>query len=79
MQAVRESVAGAELVHVACHGLHQPDNPLFKLANVITAPHLAGVTREALDRMGLQTAKNILSAFDGDIIRENVINKDVLG
>jgi D-3-phosphoglycerate dehydrogenase len=57
----------------------QPDNPLFKLRNVITAPHMAGVTREALDRMGLQTAKNILSAFDGEIIRDNVINKDVLG
>jgi len=56
----------------------QPDNPLFKLSNVITAPHLAGVTREALDRMGLQTAKNILSAFDDDIIADNVINKDVL-
>ncbi len=35
------------------------DNPLFKLANVITAPHLAGVTSEALDRMGVQTALNI--------------------
>jgi D-3-phosphoglycerate dehydrogenase len=57
----------------------QPDNPLFGLPNVVTAPHMAGVTHEALDRMGLQTAKNILSAFDGDIIGENVINKDVLG
>lgn len=54
------------------------DNPLFKLPNVITAPHVAGVTREALDRMGLQTARNILSALDGDPIRENVINQDVL-
>lgn len=54
------------------------DNPLFKLQNIITAPHVAGVTREALDRMGLQTAKNILSALDGDPIRENVINQDVL-
>ena len=36
-------------------------------------------TREALDRMGLQTAKNILSALDGNPIRENVINQDVLG
>ncbi len=54
------------------------DNPLFKLQNVITAPHVAGVTREALDRMGLQAAKNILSALDGSPIRENVINQDVL-
>lgn len=55
------------------------DNPLFKLSNVIVAPHVAGVTREALDRMGLQTAKNMLSALDGAPIRENVINQDVLG
>jgi D-3-phosphoglycerate dehydrogenase / 2-oxoglutarate reductase len=53
-------------------------NPLLKLANVISAPHMAGVTRESLDRMGLQTARNILSALDGNPIRENVINKEVL-
>lgn len=55
------------------------DNPLFKLSNVITAPHLAGVTREAQDRMSLQTARNILSAFDETPIHENVVNKEVLG
>jgi D-3-phosphoglycerate dehydrogenase len=57
----------------------QPDHPLFKLSNVITAPHLAGVTREASDRMCQQTALNILSAFDGTIIRDNVVNKESLG
>jgi D-3-phosphoglycerate dehydrogenase len=40
---------------------------------------MAGVTKESLDRMGLQTAKNILSALDGKPIRENVINQEVLG
>lgn len=55
------------------------DNPLLKLPNVISAPHMAGVTRESLDRMGLQTARNILSALDGNPIRDNVINKEVLG
>jgi D-3-phosphoglycerate dehydrogenase / 2-oxoglutarate reductase len=51
---------------------------LHGLPNVIMAPHVAGVTREAVDRMSEQTARNILSALDGDPIRQNVINPDVL-
>ncbi|MBI5260288.1 MAG: hydroxyacid dehydrogenase [Bradyrhizobium sp.] len=52
---------------------------LFELPNVITAPHVAGVTVEAVDRMSEQTARNLLSALDGAPIRQNVINQDVLG
>ena len=52
---------------------------LLSLPNVITAPHVAGVTVEAVDRMSEQTARNILSALDGEPIRQNVINPDVLG
>lgn len=52
---------------------------LFDLPNVIIAPHVAGVTREALDRMGEQTARNMLSVLDGEPIRQNVINVDALG
>ena len=55
------------------------EHPLFGLPNVITAPHVAGVTREAVDRMSEQTARNLLSALDGAPIRDNVINQDVLG
>jgi D-3-phosphoglycerate dehydrogenase len=51
---------------------------LHSLPNVIMAPHVAGVTREAVDRMSEQTARNILSALDGQPIRQNVINPDVL-
>jgi len=51
---------------------------LLELPNVIVAPHVAGVTREAVDRMSEQTARNILSALDGEPIRHNVINQDVL-
>ena len=60
---------------------HEPPpsgHSLFDLPNVIMAPHVAGVTREAVDRMSEQTARNILSALDGNPIRQNVINQDVL-
>jgi D-3-phosphoglycerate dehydrogenase / 2-oxoglutarate reductase len=52
---------------------------LFELPNVIIAPHVAGVTREAVERMSEQTARNILSVLDGEPIRQNVINQDALG
>jgi len=54
-------------------------NALFALPNVIMAPHVAGVTVESVSRMSEQTARNILSVLDGDPIRQNVINQDVLG
>ena len=54
-------------------------NALFALPNVIIAPHVAGVTVEAVSRMSEQTARNILSVLDGDPIRQNIINQDVLG
>ena len=54
------------------------DNPLLTLPNFIAAPHVAGVTREAVDRMAVVAVQNILSVFDGKPNRENTINKEVL-
>src|SRR3569832_1186344 len=39
---------------------------LFDLPNVIMAPHVAGVTQKTNNRMSEQTARNILSALDGE-------------
>jgi len=55
------------------------DNPLLTLDNFIAAPHVAGVTREAVDRMGVVTVQNILSVIDGKPNRDNVVNKEALG
>ena len=55
------------------------DNPLLKLNNFIAAPHMAGVTREAVDRMAVVTVQNMLSVIDGKTNRDNVVNKEVLG
>lgn len=54
-------------------------NPLFKLANVILSPHIAGVTAEAMERMAAEAAKNVLSVFDGQPRKENAVNPDVFG
>ena len=70
-------IAGAGLDVFALEPV-EADNPLLKRDNVITSPHMAGVTVEARDRMGVAAIKNILSVFDNNIITENVINKEVL-
>ncbi len=51
---------------------------LLKLDTVIASPHMAGVTTEAVAAMAVTTARNILSVLDGDPIRDNVINREVL-
>ena len=74
---VDKKIAGAGLDVLE---LEPPDenHPLFKLDNVLFAPHMAGVTKEAMDRMGAAAAKNVLSVFDGEPIRENMINPEIL-
>jgi D-3-phosphoglycerate dehydrogenase len=81
--ALHDALVSGKLAGAGLDVFEQEPPPLghalFELPNVIIAPHVAGVTWEALERMGEQTARNMLSALDGDPIRQNVINQDVLG
>src|ERR1700676_380120 len=81
--ALHDALVAGKLAGAGLDVFEQEPPPLghalFELPNVIIAPHVAGVTREAVDRMSEQTARNILSALDGEPIRQNVINQDVLG
>ena len=72
--------------HIAGAGLDVFDeeptpvsNPLLKLSNVISSPHMAGVTVEAIQAMAAATARNILSVLDGHPNKENTINPEVYG
>src|SRR5947199_9442986 len=73
----RNQIAGAAL-DVFDQEPTPSDNPLLTLKNFIAAPHMAGVTREAVDRMAIVTAQNLLSVLDGKPNRDNVVNREVL-
>lgn len=53
------------------------DHPLLRLTNCVVAPHMAGVTKEAMDRMAIAAVNNILSVLDGNPIKENAVNPEV--
>jgi D-3-phosphoglycerate dehydrogenase / 2-oxoglutarate reductase len=81
-KALHDALVSGKLAGAGLDVFEQEPPPvgqaLHGLPNVIMAPHVAGVTREAVDRMSEQTARNLLSALDGEPIRHNVINPDVL-
>lgn len=52
-------------------------NPLVGLPNVILAPHLAGVTWEAWNRMARSAMQNVLDVLDGRPNREHTVNPQV--
>ncbi len=52
---------------------------LFELENVIFSPHMAGVTKEANDRMAIAVMENILSVFDGKPTVAHCVNKEIYG
>jgi D-3-phosphoglycerate dehydrogenase len=55
----------------------EPDHKLFALENEIFSPHMAGVTKEANDRMAIAVMENILSVFDGRPIVAHCVNKEI--
>jgi D-3-phosphoglycerate dehydrogenase len=54
-----------------------PSNKLLGLENVIFSPHMAGVTKEANDRMAIAVMENILAVFDGKPIVAHCVNKEI--
>ena len=55
----------------------QSDNPLLRLPQVISAPHMAGVTWEAWNRMAYSAVRNVIEVLDGRPNREHTVNPQV--
>ncbi len=72
-----DSIAGAGLDVFVSEPLPD-DNPLLEFDNLITSPHVAGVTLEASMRMATGAAANVLAAFDDNLDPAVVVNTEVL-
>jgi D-3-phosphoglycerate dehydrogenase len=56
-----------------------PDHPLFKLDNVVLAPHNAAAPLECYAKMSMRAVRNLLDALDGTIDPGFTVNPEVLG
>jgi phosphoglycerate dehydrogenase-like enzyme len=55
-----------------------PDNPLFKLENVVLAPHAVAWTEECKRDNSLYACRNVRAVYDGEA-PVHVVNREVLG
>jgi D-3-phosphoglycerate dehydrogenase / 2-oxoglutarate reductase len=55
----------------------QADNPLFKLPNIVLAPHLGGLDKLSLENMGIESAENIVNLSLGRWPLGAVVNAEL--
>jgi phosphoglycerate dehydrogenase-like enzyme len=66
VEALRNKVIAGAALDVFEPEPSSDDNPLYQMPNVIVTPHLAGVTREARQRMTIGAAEQTLQVLRGE-------------
>ncbi len=51
-----------------------PQSPLLLLENVVVTPHIAGMSEESNDRMGVQAIQNCIDALNGRLSPDAIVN-----
>ncbi len=64
--ALNENIIAGAGVDVFSEEPAKTENPLFGAKNLIVTPHMAALSREALDRMSVQCAKGCLAVLQGE-------------
>jgi D-3-phosphoglycerate dehydrogenase len=72
-----KTIAGA-MLDVYEHYRLEPGHPLFALDNAVLTPHLAGMTQESRERMGVAVAEETLRMLAGERPR-NFVNPEAWG
>jgi len=77
LAAVKSGHLGGAAIDVFAEQPLPPDHPFFALDNVILTPHLAGITEESMERMGIGAVEETLRVLKGDLPL-NLVNPSVV-
>jgi phosphoglycerate dehydrogenase-like enzyme len=77
LRALKEGKIGGYATDVYEDEPPDPNSELLKLKNVIVAPHVGGLTREAGVRYSMTNAEAVLAVAKGNV-PDNVVNRGVL-
>ena len=77
--ALREGRIGGAGIDTFDEEPPRADNPLLTAERAILSPHIAGLTQEAMARLSVAAAENVLAGLDGRLDPALVVNAEVLG
>jgi D-3-phosphoglycerate dehydrogenase len=77
VDALREGRVGGAALDVFSTQPLPPDHPFFSFGNVILTPHMAGITRDSMKRMGTGAAAEAVRVLEGRL-PVNLCNPDAV-